>query len=245
MGHTCDTLKIVIGRTPPGLSSVKRLSKPDWDRLMGAARALIDYGDPNAGLGLQLPSGANVVLRRMRDTKEVRGIFLTMPLGQEVLQTLLGSDPWWANAAFTLGRRVPMAIEPSPLPAPSQWVYGMARIPAGFVHLDQSAVSSSRGTTAIKNDEATPRVKPAPRAMTSAPAAMRRKTIRATETDHPYPLWVNWVCGGTTLASLLFLATALVLASNTSLKMPALRHTDIQIAPAATPATTPTPAGTP
>lgn len=204
MQHTFDTLKIATGRRPSAISSVKRIEKDDWERVRQAAQSLVRHGEPGAALGMPISSGADVILRRIRDTTDVRGIFPNTPLGKDAVLVLLRNDPFWASATFTLGRRANVELPDSTAPGPRRWVLGCDHVPEGFVRLDQGRVLPA---TAFR----------APQELSSGPSSMPSKDIRAIgfpgqlHQGQHYPAWINWACGVTTLVSLLFLAVALLL----------------------------------
>lgn len=204
MQHTFDTVKIITGNKSPAISSAKRIPKDDWELMKQAARALVGHGLPNAALGMPLPSGVQVIMRRVRDTQEVRGILVTSPFGKNFLLALLGNDPFWATPAFTLARRGAIDLRDDRATVYPKWVHNLDRIPPGFTTLDAPGTVGPSSRQAVASTDSGP-------AQVDARFARPNALPQALPGNHVYPPWINIACGAATIASMIFLAVAILL----------------------------------
>ncbi len=205
----CDTIRILAGRNGPLVTSMARLSAPDHERVRELADYLVAAGGAYAAAGTALGTGRIAVLRRMGDTKEVRGLIFAAGAGPSGAAELITDHPLWASPAFMAGRTVAVAASARPSPLTVSWCSGLRQVPRGFRALEDTTPSSTaRGTTTQGSPVSVVRrgrvaVGPSERAQVSVhveaePASSAR--------------WPMAVCVAATACSVVFLLMCLALA---------------------------------
>lgn len=129
------TLKLHVGRAGPITCSDGPLPPGDERCVRDAAALLVGRGGDGAALGLEMPSGRTIILRRMRSTVEVRGIIDPPVLAPAATRALLSRDPLWASPSFAEARPLPIDAPGSASRHVAPWCAGFADTPAGFTPL--------------------------------------------------------------------------------------------------------------
>lgn len=198
MPIACDTLRLMVGRPGPVVTSLAMLGNEDFDRIQVAARLLCSDGREGAGIGFPLSGGQRVLLRRMIGDSEIRGLVTREGYAASDALRLLASDPFWASASFIARRTIQAPMEPGG--APDRWVCAMRRVPKRFVAL-------GAGDTPAARDGQRVAVSPV-----STPIASVASTSAIGLEHQPAPSWVLYACVAGTAASLLFMTTMLSVA---------------------------------
>jgi hypothetical protein len=222
----CDTIRLVVGRPGPVASSLAGLSKDDIARIQSAANVTAGEDSEVAGIGFELQSGLRVILRRMAPGQEVRGLITRQDYAATDAIRLLGNHPFWASGNFTARRQAQAPLEPGR--SPVRWAHGLTALPTGFVELAGGDTPASEP--------------PAPRAhrMQRRHAAKPLASATSEALGDPSaprdaaPPWVLHACVAATAASVVFLATTIVLSQLG-------RPPEVPPSPLAPPLTTPSP----
>jgi hypothetical protein len=203
----CDTIRILTGRGAPVVTSIGRLPQADHERVRALAEHLTSQGRPYAAAGFALGDGRALVLRRMGDSMEVRGLVCAAGSAPSGVAALLEDHPLWANPAFAAGRTVPAASVRVGTAAPDSWCAGLRHLPAGFRPLGAQPAPSVRSA---------PPADPPPMQPVIVPPATSRGGLAAALHDPAssgvrgwFPGWPMAVCIGATACSMIFLAVVL------------------------------------
>jgi hypothetical protein len=192
----CDTLRLMVGRPGPVVTSLAMLGKEDFERIQMAAKSLCSDGTEGAGIGFPLSGGRRMILRRMIGDSEIRGLVTREGYAAGDALRLLASDPFWASASFTARRTIQAPMEPGG--APDRWVHAMRRVPKGFVALGAGDTPAARDGHQVAS-----RPVSTPTASVASTNALERE---------PAPSWVLYACVASTAASILFITTMLSVA---------------------------------
>lgn len=208
-----DTIRILTGRGAPVVTSLGRLPQADHEQVRALAEHLASQGRPYAAAGFALGDGRALVLRRMGDSMEVRGLVCATGSAPSEVTALLEDHPLWASPAFGAGRTLLVKSIREGTASPGRWCVGLRHPPAGFRPLREQAAPSvsiappapstvdpPAPMPAMEVPPATGRYSPAPSLRDAASTGMRGA----------FPKWPMAACIAATACSMIFLAAVLV-----------------------------------